>query len=101
MSDRDVGLTSRPPSVVVIWPVPISSGASQRVEPPLVEVEPLAEQMLSAIEERPKSARQGLPWASIRMLCYTISRTVRTKCKGGKTECTNTLQVPMNHLVGV
>jgi len=78
MSDCGVGLTLRASSVVVICPVPISSGASQRVEPPPVVVEPLTEQMLSAIEERPKSARHGLPWASIRILCYTISRTIRT-----------------------
>lgn len=49
---------------------PTSSGADQRTEPPLEAFEPLTEYISSAIEERPKSARQGLPSALIRILYY-------------------------------
>ena len=48
----------------------MSSGADQRTEPPLAAFEPLTEYMSSAIDERPKSARQGIPSALIRMLYY-------------------------------
>lgn len=75
MSDCVVGLTHLPCSGVTS---PISSGAAQRIEPPLGSVEPLTESMPSATEERPKSARHGLPSLSIRMLCYGRQWVVRT-----------------------
>ena len=49
---------------------PTSSGADQRTEPPLAAFEPLTEYMSSAIEERPKFARQGIPSPLIRILYY-------------------------------
>ena len=64
MSDCVVHLSFRP----VVGPR--SSGADQRTESQLAIPEPLIEYMSSATEERPKSARQGFPSLSIRMLCY-------------------------------
>jgi len=68
-------------------------------------VELLAECMSSAIEERPKSARQGLPRVSIRMLCYkNKNRTsVGTSLAHsiGESNCTNSLQVTVNDFVGM
>ena len=58
MSEHVVGLTLLTLSVST---GPTSSGAAQRVEPPPVSTEMLTESMPSATEERPKSARQGLP----------------------------------------
>jgi len=72
MSDCVLGLARLPRSAVA------SSGAAQRIEPPPGLVEPVTENMPSAIEERPKSARQGLPSLLIRILCYRRSWIVRT-----------------------
>jgi len=47
-----------------------SSGADQRTVPPLWGVEALTEMEFLVIEERPKSARRGLPFESMRMLGY-------------------------------
>ena len=75
----------------------MSSGADQRTEPPLAAFEPLTEYMSSAIEERPKSARQGIPSALMRMLYY---KDASVYVMGGRNR-TNTLQVPMNDFVSM
>jgi hypothetical protein len=45
-----------------------SSGEAQRTVPPLCGVDALTEMAFFVIEERPKSARRGLPFESMRML---------------------------------
>jgi hypothetical protein len=67
ISDCVVGLTHVSCRAVID---PTSSGADQRTEPPLAAFDRLREHMSSAIEERPKSARQGIPNALIMMLNY-------------------------------
>ena len=47
-----------------------SSGAAQRIVPPVWGVDALTEMAFFVIEERPKSARRGLPLESMRMLGY-------------------------------
>jgi hypothetical protein len=77
----------------------MSSGASQRCEPPPVVFE--TEYISSAIEERPKSARHGFPAAVMRILCWRCrSERVMVNGKIGRDR-TNTLQVTVNNLVGM
>lgn len=84
---------------------PTSSGADHRTEPPLAAFEPLAEYMSSAIEERPKSARQGIPNALMRMLNWKTPMQRQSQSVGvtlrvvGGRNCTNSLQVTVNHSV--
>ena len=65
ISDCVVGFTHSSLWVVI---GPKSSGADQRIEPAPGVVEPLTDEMSSAIEERPKSARKGFPCSSITIL---------------------------------
>lgn len=67
MSDRIVGLTHASFLAVI---GPTSSGADQRTDPPLGTSDPLTEYISLAIEERPKSARQGVPWELMMILYY-------------------------------
>jgi len=97
MSDCVVGFTHFSSRALI---EPTSSGADQRTDPPLVAFEPLTEYMSSAIEERPKSVRQGSPDALIRILYYKrnqlelVIATVRVMS-------TNTLQVTVNNCVSM
>ena len=66
-----------------------SSGAHQRSVPPLWGVEALTEVAFFVIEERPKSARRGLPFSSMRMLGYGKVRrvSIRGGGEGSQTLC--------------
>ena len=62
-----------------------SSGAFQRVEPLLLGVESLNEEVSLVVDESPKFVRQGLPLGSIRMFAC-VSDSARQKTEG-ETGC--------------
>lgn len=67
MSDRMPGLTG---AFFLVVAEPTSSGADQRSEASPPAFDPLTDCVSLAIEERPKSARQGDPCALMNILYY-------------------------------
>jgi len=72
-----------------------SSGAFQRVEPLLLGVESLIEEMSLVVDESPKSVRRGFPLGSIRMFTC-VSDLARWKTEG-ETRCLHLLDLHELH----
>ena len=79
-----------------------SSGAHQRIVPPALRgVEVRTETEFLASDERPKSARRGLPRSSMRMLGWGHPKVSTETTTRNVEPFTHALQVSVNHLDGM